>query len=843
MKHLLRFTGWLLTAVFSSSVMAAPAGELDTTFGDGWGHTSIGFDIGGSWHDAPKAMADGPAGSRYLVGTVELDSMKTGIGLTRLHHDGTLDISFGVNGRAVHDGSWYGITVNDAALQADGKIVVAGSSLGGQPLQWRMMACRFHASGVIDTTFGQPQTPGCRTVPTPIGDHADARSILIQPNGRIVLAGYAEHGQTKNNQAAVIRLLSDGAPDAGFGNQGIANPGFRVVFTKPDSPMIPTDLYDVARTPAGKLVFAGTVDPIDPVAQTDGKIVQLNEINGSLDTSFNEGHGHVNFRLESPEGQDDVATSIAVYPDGDLVVAGYTDIGPGKTVPLLARFEASGLPFPDFGENGVRFYDTCTDLPCIMTPFDLRIMGGGRLLLAGTSEENGPRDFFLLRLHSNGDPDVGFGPGDGFDDGVARVDIAGNSDFGYRVSNQGARILVAGASSIAGHLDFAVARLDHGIDTTFTVSTESTPGGSITAAGDHVVAHSDQLDFTVTPDPGYSLVQVSGCGVTFFQGVYTTAPATADCTVTAQFSADLVLRYTVDPNGSILGDSLQTIPFGDDGKPVEAIANFGYQFSHWNDDVLDNPRQDTGVTANIDVTAVFAVNVYQAAPNPGPNGALSPAETQMVPHGNTVHFTVQPDPGFVIGELSGCPGELVGNVFLTDPILIDCKLNVSFVPSNAQFLLHYLADLHGTVVGDVEQMVLAGADGTPVTAVPDDGYQFLMWKDGVTDNPRQDTHVVADIEVNALFAPETLMLVTPSAGPGGTISPDTVQVVDPGKYTDFTLTPAPGHTILGVAGTCGGTLAGNVFTTAEIVANCTVIASFSAEGTSGNTVFNDDFED
>jgi len=70
-------------------------------------------------------------------------------------------------------------------------------------------------------------------------------------------------------------------------------------------------------------------------------------------------------------------------------------------------------------------------------------------------------------------------------------------------------------------------------------------------------------------------------------------------------------------------------------------------------------------------------------------------------------------------------------------------------------------------------------------------------------------------------------IVTPVAGPNGTIAPSTPQSVTEGDTTSFTLTPDTGFAIDSVTG-CGGNLAGNTYTTAPIMADCTVNASFAA---------------
>lgn len=78
-------------------------------------------------------------------------------------------------------------------------------------------------------------------------------------------------------------------------------------------------------------------------------------------------------------------------------------------------------------------------------------------------------------------------------------------------------------------------------------------------------------------------------------------------------------------------------------------------------------------------------------------------------------------------------------------------------------------------------------------------------------------------------APGVTFTVTPSVGTAsGTISPDTPQTVNSGASASFTLTPASGFHLDNVGGTCGGTLTGNVYATAAVTADCTVIANFAA---------------
>ena len=72
-------------------------------------------------------------------------------------------------------------------------------------------------------------------------------------------------------------------------------------------------------------------------------------------------------------------------------------------------------------------------------------------------------------------------------------------------------------------------------------------------------------------------------------------------------------------------------------------------------------------------------------------------------------------------------------------------------PASDTFTLTYSADDHGTISGTTPQTVDYGADGTEVTAVPDPGYVFVQWSDGVTTAARTDTNVTTDIDVSAEF--------------------------------------------------------------------------------------------
>ena len=73
---------------------------------------------------------------------------------------------------------------------------------------------------------------------------------------------------------------------------------------------------------------------------------------------------------------------------------------------------------------------------------------------------------------------------------------------------------------------------------------------------------------------------------------------------------EYTLTYTAGANGSVSGDSPQTVTHGKSGTAVTAVPNAGYEFVKWDDGFTDNPRTDTNVTDDITVQAEFAAIEY-----------------------------------------------------------------------------------------------------------------------------------------------------------------------------------------------------------------------------------------
>jgi uncharacterized delta-60 repeat protein len=323
----------ILLLVAAMLCRAAP-GDLDLTFGpDGKVISAIG-----SSYETLYDMVVQPDGKIVSVGET-WNGTKWNFGLTRHTPAGALDTTFGSGGRvsvAIRTGTDFAEAV---ALQADGKIVVAGGSYNGT--NYDIAVARFTAAGVLDSTFG---TGG--KVITAIGSANEfAFSLVLQPDGRIVMAGFSNSG---NDRFALVRYLADGTLDSSFGTGGVVTTHFG-------------HGHDVANELAlqadGKLVaagyaFNGTKRNFAVVRYTSA---------GALDTSFGTG-GLVSVPLRS--GRDE-AYALKLLPDGRMVLAGrsfggtYHDFGLVMLLPdgtLDTTFGGTGIVTSSLGTGDDQAY-------------------------------------------------------------------------------------------------------------------------------------------------------------------------------------------------------------------------------------------------------------------------------------------------------------------------------------------------------------------------------------------------------------------------------------------------------------------------------------------------------
>src|SRR5439155_905177 len=136
---------------------------------------------------------------------------------------------------------------------------------------------------------------------------------------------------------------------------------------------------------------------------------------------------------------------------------------------------------------------------------------------------------------------------------------------------------------------------------------------------------------TAVPSLGYHFVSWSDGVLT---ATRTDTNVTGNITVSASFVINqYTLTYTAGANGTISGTTPQTVNHGSNGTAVTAVPDTGYHFVNWSDASTANPRTDTNVTANISVTANFAINTYTLTYTAGAHGSITGTTPQTVNHG------------------------------------------------------------------------------------------------------------------------------------------------------------------------------------------------------------------
>lgn len=302
-------------------------GTPDTAFGSN-GRVTVAIGAGGQIKD----MAIQPDGKIVLAGQVFHSTGGGNFYLARFRTNGTPDTSFGATQLPNLTGSVnldFGgrDDASAVAIQADGKIVVAGTTEASGGNAWAV--ARYSAGGLLDPTFG---TSGRVTTNFADGDTGAggdrAHAIALQGDGKIVVAGQAELDQGLDSKDfALARYNPNGSLDTTFGGDGKVTTDF----------VAGQRASDVANAvlvqPDGKIVAGGLTGATG--GATLFGLARYNT-NGSLDTTFG-GDGKV-----STDSRGRIVRAMTVQPvglNGRLVVAGQ-GVPSGSTTRLtLARFE------------------------------------------------------------------------------------------------------------------------------------------------------------------------------------------------------------------------------------------------------------------------------------------------------------------------------------------------------------------------------------------------------------------------------------------------------------------------------------------------------------------------
>jgi uncharacterized delta-60 repeat protein len=395
--------------------------------------SGIVIDEIGNFDDKGSDVAVQPDGKIVVVGASN-NGTNFDFSIVRYLPNGSLDSSFGVGGRVITPVGTYDDFAEKVVIQSDGRIVVAGRSAFQNTFDFAVV--RYLANGSLDTSFS-----GDGMLSTNILGDDQAFGMAIQPDGKVLVAGSADSGGNKD--FALVRYRTDGALDTSFGNGGKVTTAVGTfsdiaesVLLQPDGKIILAgrssyyEMYDFALAryntngsldtsfsgdglvstnilgddhayaaalqPDGKILLAGYSDPgNDP----DFAVVRY-QSNGSLDSTFGSA-GRVTTAVGS---QRDIGTCMRLQPDGKILVGGKSDYF-GMNNFAMVRYRLDGSLDPSLDSDG----KLATHLLGDDQPYGMALQSDGKVLLAGYMYSGRTIDYALVRYTSSGALDSVFG--------------------------------------------------------------------------------------------------------------------------------------------------------------------------------------------------------------------------------------------------------------------------------------------------------------------------------------------------------------------------------------------------------------------------------------------------
>jgi len=235
------------------------------------------------------------------------------------------------------------------------------------------------------------------------GDGASGSTLALQPDGKIVVTGTAFAGSPAADfKTYVARYNSNGSLDTSFGAAGFAYIDYSNV------PSAYEESADIAIGPGGRIVVVGYV--VDTASDSSDTTVSVLLSSGAPDSGF-DGDGK---RLQAfgDAGTDDSANSVAVSPDGSIVVAGLAHLGSDDDA-MLFRLTATGSPEPSFYGGGTRFFDFSQDYAgSDDVGLDVKLQADGRIvLLASYMPSASDEGLALRRVLASGSDDPSWAAG------------------------------------------------------------------------------------------------------------------------------------------------------------------------------------------------------------------------------------------------------------------------------------------------------------------------------------------------------------------------------------------------------------------------------------------------
>ena len=312
-------------------------GSLDSSFG---GSGKVTTHIGSSFNESPIGVVQLSDG-KILVG----GSSPDGFLLARYQSNGSLDLTFGSNGKVIKRLSQF-VDATDMTVLTDGAIALVGSNRYDNDF----FVARFNANGSSDSTFGSAGVVYTRfdmdvdgNTYLGFGRTDTAGAVAVDTAGRLVVAGSSEFnmGQGYIGRVAVARYLSNGTLDTSFSNRGFVLTGF------PTSLGLHVNINDMAIQVNGKILLIGNTVQQSGSYRYNVILARYNS-DGSLDNSFGVGGLVIPSAMSSTNSN--FGSGVQILTNGKILVSGSRFNGVNMDFSLV-RYNSDGSLDATFGSR------------------------------------------------------------------------------------------------------------------------------------------------------------------------------------------------------------------------------------------------------------------------------------------------------------------------------------------------------------------------------------------------------------------------------------------------------------------------------------------------------------
>lgn len=407
----------IIFVLLCSCLCAQQHGSMDSTFGNNGKYRLIG----GNQSEGIHRMRVLPNNNILILSSnYRFTDSTTFQTLSMFKPDGSVDSSFGTNGKAQHQLFAEPSYGSDLLIAPNGKIYFTYYP-PNPPYRWVVVCCL--ANGAVDSTFANNGVFSLQDSNN--YNMGRAYSLLYMPTGHLLVGGYTSN---YSHSGRFLKLDCSGKIDSAFGINGL-------------TPILDDGFYSSTLAlakilPDGKILTGGNYGH----SHGDDRIMILaryNE-NGLLDSSFGT-NGISKLRLQPPYTVDAI-TDIQILPDGKIIVGGST--GAYAMHFMAARLYENGSLDSTFGINGSVGYNVGNMQDNLI---DIYVQPDGKILGMGTTDNQveplTTKNVFATRLNPNGTLDSAFGAA-----GITMLSsISSSTTMGnFEITNEGKMLLAMG---------------------------------------------------------------------------------------------------------------------------------------------------------------------------------------------------------------------------------------------------------------------------------------------------------------------------------------------------------------------------------------------------------------